>query len=451
MTDTPPIQIDDSTFDQLISVLTKFVESRSISLEGSHTNEMKNCRDLVADQFKKLGASVQLLEIEGAPDAVYAELPHSNPNAPIILLYSHYDVQPVGDLSNWTSEPFETTVRDNRIFGRGASDDKSGIITHIGALQSILTSDSILPCHVKIIIEGEEELGSPHASEFLEKYKDLLRADAVIIADSVHWGVDEPAITTSLRGLVDCEIVVKTLELGVHSGEYGGIVPDALMTLSRIITSLHNEDGTVAVEGLVSKQTNEIEIKSSEILEKAGAFPSLQTIGTGDVISRLWTQPAISVLAINAPSIDEAINLIVPEARAKISMRIAPGQDPIAALDALEAHLTISPPWGASIKVIRGATASPFESQQAGKLMQAYEKGVRHAWGKMPRKIGLGGTIPLVAEIKNNYPDCEILITGVGDPISRIHGPDESQDLTELKRNIIAEAYVLMAINSGND
>ena len=259
MTDTPPIQIDDSTFDQLISVLTKFVESRSISLEGSHTNEMKNCRDLVADQFKKLGASVQLLEIDGAPDAVYAELPHSNPNAPIILLYSHYDVQPVGDLSNWTSEPFETTVRDNRIFGRGASDDKSGIITHIGALQSILASDSILPCHVKIIIEGEEELGSPHASEFLEKYKELLRADAVIIADSVHWGVDEPAITTSLRGLVDCEIVVKTLELGVHSGEYGGIVPDALMTLSRIITSLHNEDGTVAVEGLVSKQTNEIE------------------------------------------------------------------------------------------------------------------------------------------------------------------------------------------------
>ena len=268
MIDTPLIEIDDSTFEQLISVLTKFVESRSISLEGSHTNGMQNCRDLVADQFKKLGASVQLLEIDGAPDAVYAELPHNNANAPTILLYSHYDVQPIGDLSNWTSEPFETIVRENRIFGRGASDDKSGIITHIGALLSILTSDSILPCNVKIIIEGEEELGSPHASEFLEKYKDLLRADAVIIADSVHWGVDEPAITTSLRGLVDCEIVVKTLELGVHSGEYGGVVPDALMTLSRIITSLHNDDGSVAVQGLISNQTNEIELDKSEILQK---------------------------------------------------------------------------------------------------------------------------------------------------------------------------------------
>ncbi|MCH2658642.1 MAG: M20/M25/M40 family metallo-hydrolase [Dehalococcoidia bacterium] len=448
MIDSPLIEINDSAFEQLISVLTKFVEARSISLEGSHTPEMKSCRDLVADEFKKIGASVQLLEIDDAPDAVYAEFPHNNPNAPTILLYSHYDVQPVGDLSNWTSEPFKTIVRDNRIFGRGASDDKSGIITHIGALQAIFSSNLTLPCHVKIIIEGEEELGSPHASEFLEKYNDLLKADAVIIADSVHWGVNEPAITTSLRGLVDCEIVVKTLELGVHSGEYGGVVPDALMTLSRIITSLHNEDGTVAVEGLVRNQTNEIEIKSSEILEKAGAFLSLETIGTGDVISRLWTQPAISVLAINAPPIDEAINLIVPEASAKISMRIAPGQDPVAALDALEAHLTTSTPWGASIKVIRGAAASPFESQEAGKLMQAYEKGVQYAWGKIPRKIGLGGTIPLVAELKNNYPDCEILITGVGDPISRIHGPDESQDLTELKRNIIAEAYVLMAINS---
>jgi len=445
------VGIDDSTFEQLISVLTKFVESRSISLEGSHTDGMQNCRDLVADQFKKLGASVQLLKIDGAPDAVYAELPHSNSNVPIVLLYSHYDVQPIGDLSNWTSEPFKTIIRENRIFGRGASDDKSGIITHIGALQSILASNSTLPCHVKVIIEGEEELGSPHSSEFLEKYKNLLKADAVIIADSIHWGVNEPAITTSLRGLVDCEVIVKTLNLGVHSGEYGGIVPDALMTLSRIITSLHNDDGSVAIQGLISNQTNEIELDKSEILQKAGALPSLQTIGIGDIISRLWTQPAISVLAINAPSIDEAINLIVPEARAKISMRIAPGQDPISALNALEAHLNKSPPWGASVEVIRGATASPFASEHDGNLIQAYKKGVQYAWGKAPRTIGLGGTIPLVAEIKNTYPDCEILITGVGDPVSRIHGPDESQDLSELKRNIIAEAYVLMAMSLYND
>ncbi|MBG93476.1 MAG: dipeptidase [Chloroflexi bacterium] len=448
MSDNPFIEIDDSIFEQLINVLTMLVEAKSISLEGPHTEGMENCRTLVAQQFENLGANVQLLEIDEAPDAVYAEFLHKDPNAPTILLYSHYDVQPTGDLSNWTSGPFETSIRKNRIFGRGASDDKSGIITHLGALQSIFSNGSTLSCHVKVIIEGEEELGSPHAAQFLTKYKNLLKADYVIIADSTHWGVDDPAITTSLRGLVDCEIIVKTLELGVHSGEYGGIVPDALMALSRIITSLHNDDGTVAVEGLVSNQTNEILIQDSEMLEKAGALPSLETIGAGDVISRTWSQPAISVLVINAPSMDEAINLIVPEASAKISMRIAPGQNSVEALDALETHLTTSPPWGASVKVIRGATASPFESQQAGKLMLAYEKGVQHAWGKVPRKIGLGGTIPLVAEIQNNYPDCEILITGVGDPISRIHGPDESQDLTELKRNMIAEAYVLLTINS---
>jgi len=215
------------------------------------------------------------------------------------------------------------------------------------------------------------------------------------------------------------------------------------MVLARIIESLHNDDGSVAVQNLNSSQTNDIPITESDLLAKAGAVSSLRLIGLGDVLSRIWTQPAISVLAIDAPTINEAVNLIVPRAAAKISMRIPPGQDPVNAMLALKSHISESVPWGARVEIVEGAIASPFKSESSGKLMEAFQEGIKFAWGKPPREIGQGGSIPLVAEITKLFPQMDIVITGVGDPESRIHGPDESQDLLELRRNIIAEARAL--------
>ena len=443
MMNSHDLEIGEELFSDLIDLLTELVKKRSVSLEGPDTDGMTACRDLLVIALENLGATVNLLEIEHGPDAIYAEFNHSKEDDPTVLLYAHYDVQPVGDISKWTFDPFDSVVEHGRIFGRGASDDKSGIITHLGALRLLLSNTASLPCRIKILIEGEEELGSPHISELLGRYTELLRADGIVVADATHWDLGEPAITTSLRGVIECEVHVETLNLGRHSGEYGGVIPDALMVLARIIESFHNDDGSVAVQNLNSSQTNDIPITESDLLAKAGAVSSLRLIGLGDVLSRIWTQPAISVLAIDAPTINEAVNLIVPRAAAKISMRIPPGQDPVNAMLALKSHISESVPWGARVEIVEGAIASPFKSESSGKLMEAFQEGIKFAWGKPPREIGQGGSIPLVAEITKLFPQMDIVITGVGDPESRIHGPDESQDLLELRRNIIAEARAL--------
>jgi acetylornithine deacetylase/succinyl-diaminopimelate desuccinylase-like protein len=445
MMDTHDLEINEEIFSDLIDLLGELVKKRSVSLDGPNTEGMRACRDLLVMTLENLGATVKLLEVEHGPDAIYAEFNDFKEDDPTVLLYAHYDVQPVGDISEWTFDPFDSTIEHGRIFGRGASDDKSGIITHLGALQLLLSNTEALPCRIKILIEGEEELGSPHISEFLERHTELLRADGIVVADATHWDLGEPAITTSLRGVIDCEVRVKTLNLGRHSGEYGGAIPDALMALARIIGSLHNDDGSVAVQNLDSSQTNDIHVTESNLLAKAGAVSTLNLIGLGDVVSRIWTQPAISVLAIDAPTINEAVNLIVPKAAAKISMRIPPGQDPVSALLALKSHILESVPWGAQVEIVEGTISSPFKSGSSGKLMEAFQEGIQFAWGKLPREIGLGGSIPLVAEITKLFPEMDIVITGVGDPESRIHGPDESQDLLELRRNMIAEARALKA------
>lgn len=443
MTNTDDLKIDEKQFSALVNLLSELVGKRSVSLDGPNTDGMVACRDLLATALEDLGATVSLLAVEGAPDAIYAEFNDYVDGTPTVLLYSHYDVQPVGDISNWTFDPFDSVIEEGRIFGRGASDDKSGIITHLGALQLLLSNTANLPCRVKILIEGEEELGSPHISDFLERYAELLRADAIIVADATHWDLDEPAITTSLRGVIDCEVHVETLHLGRHSGEYGGVIPDALMVMARIIGSFHNEDGSVAVQNLDSSQTSDIHVAEDDLLTLAGAVPTLRLIGVGDVASRIWTQPAISVLAIDAPNIGDAVNLIVPKAAAKISMRIPPGQDPVSAMQALKSHITEMIPWGAQVEIMEGALSAPYKSRDSGKLMEALQEAIHIVWGKPPREIGLGGSIPLVAEIATLFPKMEIVITGVGEPTSRIHGPDESQDLRELRRNILAEAQAL--------
>ena len=343
---TYDLEIGEKRFTALIDLLAQLVSKRSVSLDGPDTKGMKACRDLLFTTLENLGAEVRFLEVKGGPDAIFAEFGDYQDEAPTVLLYAHYDVQPIGDIGKWTVEPFNSSIANGRIFGRGASDDKSGIITHLGALQMLLTSGETLPCRVKILIEGEEELGSPHISDFLIRYSELLSADALIVADATHWDLDEPSVTTSLRGVIDCEIHVDTLDLGRHSGEYGGAIPDALMVLARIIASLHNDDGSVAVQGLSSSQTSDIQVKDSDVLNQAGAVSTLNLIGVGDVMSRIWSQPSISILAINAPMINDAVNLLVPSAAAKVSMRISPEQDPVSAMGTLKSHIWNSKsPW----------------------------------------------------------------------------------------------------------
>lgn len=422
--------------------LESLVRIPSVSADGPDTPAMRECAERVRALLDGVGLSTRLLEVAAAPAAVFGER-RGPEGAPTVLLYAHYDVQPAGDIEAWRTSPFEPTERNGRLYGRGASDDKAGLATHLGALR-VLPTD--LPLTIKVVVEGEEELGSPHAADLLARYATELAADVIVVADSEQWAVGTPALTTSLRGLVDCVVEVRTLRNGVHSGQFGGALPDALSALARLLATLHDDRGRVAVAGLVSAAPPNVEVAESELRASAGAVDGVHLVGDGPIAARLWREPAVSVLAIDAPRLSEAINQLVPVARAKVSLRLAPGQDPAAAMDALVAHLEGNAPWGANVAVTRGSSAEPFLMAAGGPAYEAFRAGLTAAWGVEPAEIGVGGSIPLVAALSHAYPGAAILLTGVGEPTSAIHGPNESQDLRELERACLAEAVALMRL-----
>ena len=431
----------DSQFAAVRADLEALVRIPSVSAEGPLTAGMSDCAAFVETLLEAEGLDVRRLDVPGAPPAILGEMPAPE-GAPTVLLYAHYDVQPAGDPALWGVAPFEPSERDGRLYGRGASDDKSGIAIHLGALRALRAAGGI-PVGVKVIVEGEEELGSPHILALLVQHGDALAADVIVICDSEHWRVGTPALTNTLRGLVDCVVEVQTLEHGVHSGQFGGTAPDALTALARVLATLHDEHGSPAIAGLIHAPDPEVEVDEAELRASAGILDGVALVGEGPIAARLWARPAISVLAIDAPRVSEAINQLVPIARAKVSLRVPPGQDDTQALDALVAHLEAAAPWGARVTVTRGSSAPGFAVTERGAAYVAFADGMREAWGTAPAKIGIGGTIPLISLIAARFPEAAVLVTGVGEPTSRIHGPDESQDLGELHRSILGEAIAL--------
>lgn len=431
----------DQHFDTIRDGLERLTTIPSVSAPGFDPANVRTSAAFVAELLREAGfPEVRLLESEGAHPAVFAHYPAPE-GAPTMLLYAHHDVQPPGEDGEWTSPPFEPTERDGRVYGRGVADDKSGVLMHVGAM---LAHGGKPPVGVKVIIEGEEEIGSVHLEDFLREHEHLFAADVIVIGDSGNWKVGVPALTTSLRGLVDCVIEVRTADHALHSGEFGGPMPDALTVLSRTLATLHDEEGRVAVPGLVSSDTADpLDLTESEFRSQAGTVEGLDLIGDGSITSRLWTMPSISVLAVDAPSVDKAINALVPVARAKVSMRLAPGQDPASAMDALVTHLETHVPWGASVTVTPGASGEAFALATEGPVFESFRTAMRAAWGADPVNMGVGGSIPFVAAFSDTYPDATIVLTGVQEPESRIHAPDESLDLQELRRAAFAEAIVM--------
>ncbi len=435
----------DGLFPSVRTSLAQLVSIPSVSAPDFDPAPMRASAELTATLLEGAGLrSVSLLEIEGAHPAVFGETP-GPAGSPTVLLYAHHDVQPPGGEAAWTSPPFTPAERGGRLYGRGASDDKAGLMVHVAALTALRDA---MPVHVKVIVEGEEEIGSPHMAELLSRYGDRLGADTVVIADSANWRIGQPALTTSLRGLIDCVVEVRTAQHGVHSGMFGGPLIDALTVLAHLLATLHDEHGRPTVEGLVSRDADALDLTEAELREQASVIEGLQLAGSGTLTSRIWMQPAIAVLAIDAPPVAEAINQLVPVARAKVSVRLAPGDDPRKAMRALEAHLRARVPWGAELRFVPGAQADPFELRIKGRSYEAFHQGLAAAWERSAIDVGVGGTIPLVAALAERYPEASILLTGVGDPTSRWHGPDESQDLEELRRGCLAEAIALRLIGA---
>ncbi|HEY5554533.1 MAG TPA: M20/M25/M40 family metallo-hydrolase, partial [Cellulomonas sp.] len=345
-----------------------------------------------------------------------------------------------GDDSHWSSPAFEPEERDGRLYGRGAADDKAGVVAHVGALR-VLASE--LAVGVTVFVEGEEEVGSPTFTDFLHTYRDELAADVIVVADSSNWRVGVPGLTTSLRGLVDVEVEVAVLDHAIHSGMFGGAILDAPTLLARLIATLHDDAGDVAVAGLVSAPDPTVDYDEQAFRADSGVLDGVRLAGTGPLTARLWTRPAISVIGFDAPSVARASNTITPRATARLSMRIAPGQDPVAAHAALRAHLEAHAPFGARVTVSDGELGKAFQAPADSPAMQAARWAFTQAWGTDPVDIGIGGSIPFIADLLEVYPDAAILVTGVEDPDSRAHGSDESVDLGDLERVVLAEALLL--------
>ena len=421
--------------------LEELVRIDSVSAPGFDPAPVRRCSVTSAEQLEGAGLrGVRLLEVAGAHPAVYGEIPPPVVGAPTVLLYAHYDVQPSGPEELWETHPFDPVEIGGRLFGRGAADDKSGIVVHTGALRAY---EGRPPVGVKVFLEGEEEIGSVHLEQFLAAHRDLLAADAIVVADAGNWDVGVPALTTSLRGLVDCVIEVRTLEAGVHSGMWGGVFPDALSVLVRALAALHDDDGRVAVPGLARGGRAPVELDEESAREHAGVLAGVQSIGQGSVTERLWLGPAVSILAIDAPPVAQPINQLVPVARAKVSLRLAPGDDPDQAMEALIGHLEAAVPWGAAVEVVPGAAAHPVLLDTTGPAYDAFRAGFREAYGRDPVDKGVGGSIPFVQAFSEAYPEADLLLTGASDPASYIHGPNESLDLGELYRSTLAEAVAL--------
>lgn len=427
-------------FPRMKETLADLVRIPSVSAPSYPAVEVRRSAEAVARLLEEAGAArVQLLELEGAHPAVYGEVA-GPPGTPTVLLYAHHDVQPPGPVEEWQTGPFEPFERDGRLYGRGSSDDKSGVIMHLGMLRAF---DGKPPVGVKFFFEGEEEVGSSHLEDFLDKYSDQLRSDVIVIADAGTWRVGVPAITTSLRGITACVVEVRTLGSAVHSGQFGGAFPDAITTLCRLLATLHDEGGNVVVPGLVAFESDPLDLTEDEVRQQAGAVAGLKSIGDGGWTSRMWSKPAISVLAIDAPRISEAINQLVPVAAAKVSMRLAPGQDGKAAEEALRRHLEANVPWGAELVVRSDGFGDAFALATDAPAFEAFRQAMRMVWDTPPVEMGSGGSIPFVAAFSEQMPGAPVILIGAGDPTSAFHGPNESQHLGDLEKSILAEAVAL--------
>lgn len=425
---------------QMRADLERLVRIPSVAFEGFDPAPVREAAEATRDILAEAGlGGVRLIELPDGRPAVFGEIA-GPPGSPTVLLYAHYDVQPAGPDELWDAPPFQPVVRDGRLYGRGSADDKSGIAIHAAALRAF---GSRPPVTVKVIIEGEEEATTKNLPALVGGNRDLLAADVIVVADSGNWRNGEPTLTTTLRGVVDCTVEVQTLELPVHSGSYGGAAPDALMALIRMLATLHDDRGNVAIGGLVTMPWGGVEYGEEPFRIEAGVLPGVELVGEGPLAERLWTKPAVNVIGIDAPTIHGSRNVLVDRARARVSLRLPPNENPERALQILVDHLEAVAPWGARVHVRKGAPADGCAVPTGGPACAAARSALAEAYGRPVVETGSGGSVPLIPVLAATFPRAELLIMGAMDERSNIHAQNESVDLDELERAALAEALLL--------
>lgn len=428
-----------SLADQLIADLNRLVPLATIGALPDHAADLKTSADVIAGLLGQAGCpDVRVIDAPAAP-AILGRWP-APPGQPTICFYAHHDVQNIGDPADWRHDPLTVTPVGDRLFGRGTADDKGGIACHLATLRAF---DGHPPVGVTIFIEGEEEIGSPHVLAFIERHAAALAADGFVILDAGNWQCGQPAFTTTLRGVVDVVVRLTTLDHALHSGQFGGPVPDALTSLCRLLATLHDDAGDVAIDGLTPSVDFDVDFDEATFRRDAGLLPGVATIGTGSLADRLWAKPSCTVIGLDTVAIEQSSNTLLPSATARVSLRVPPGMTAADAMAALIRHLESHAPWGAQVRVEPGGAGNPGQVTTDGPLVQAGLAAYTAAFGVAPVTIGLGGAIPLVGELRQAFPAAEFLVTGIADPDSRLHSPNESVSLSDLVKTVEAQVDFL--------
>ncbi len=450
MNETLPARIHEM-FPRYVELLKALIRIPSISFDHFDQNEIYRSAQAVKALFESYGfTNAQLLTPESGRSSVFAEL-KTHPKNPTILLYAHHDVQPTMREALWESAPFAPEIRNGRLYGRGAADDKSGIILHIAAVSQALAVCGDRMPNIKFIIEGEEECGSSGFGELLEKHRELLRADAVIIADLSNFATGTPSITTSLRGMSAVSVIVKSVKTPLHSGSWSGPIPDPVQALCKMIASLTDADGNILVKHFndgIAEPTEEerasyraLRYTEETFRKESGMLPGTKLLGGKDsILETLWRKPSIVVTAFEAGSRTQAGNVLQDSAYARIGIRLAPGMQTERATRLLEEHLKKNCPDGLSLSLIPEDGANPFTTDISHPYYAMMKDAMTKAYGKEAKYIGCGASIPGAQLFRDTLGDIPILMTGLEDPECNAHGENESLVLQDFERGIVAEA-----------
>jgi len=435
--------------------LEGLVRIPSISADPERERDVADSADAVAALMEAAGLEhVRQASVDGSPPCVIGDWLHA-PDAPTILLYAHHDVQPAGHAERWSGNPFEPWERDGRLYGRGSADDKAGAVAHVAAVRAWLRTAGELPCNVKVMVEGEEEIGSPRLAPFLAEFADDLKADVLLLADAGNWSVGTPGLTYSLRGIAGGTVRLRALESPLHSGMAGGAVPDAVMALARLLGTLVDDRGDPAFDGCwddwqppSSAERGRLEAlpRDDAALRAAwGMLPGVELVGDDalTVFERLWLRPALTVIGIDGHPIRGSSNQIVSEAAARLSVRVATGQDPDRINAALRDHFARRVPFGMECTYEATEATPAWRCEPEGPAFTATEQALREAFGVDPVYMGVGGTIPFVGPFAEAFGGVPALLLGPADPGSRIHGEDESLHLGDWAKLIDAETRLL--------
>ncbi|HEX9188394.1 MAG TPA: M20/M25/M40 family metallo-hydrolase [Vicinamibacteria bacterium] len=447
-------------FPEFKEALAELVRVPGVSAPGFPPDDLRRSAEVTGEVLARLGIeNVAILNVPGVPPYVYGDWLHA-PGAPTVLVYGHHDVVPPGPAERWTSPPFLPVQKKGRLYGRGTADDKGGFLAWVAAASAYLRSAGRAPVNLKFLIEGEEEVGSPNLPALLDRFRSRVDADVVVLSDTYNFAAGVPALTWQLRGLVQVDVEVTCLDRPVHSGDFGGAVPDPVRILCRMLDDLRARDGRIDVPGLyrrvarpsaaVRRRLRRLPFSEAAFRRGAGMLPGtrLEREKGASVYEQVWTRPSLTVIAIEAHPLHGASNQVLDSARARLSMRTVPNMDSRKAGELLVRRLTAKPPAGAHVTARVTRSTPWWTTEPAGPAFEAALRALEKGYGRKPALIGSGASIGFVRPFADALPGVPCLLTGGFDPGCGAHSEDESLHLGDWKKSILSAVHLFDELGS---